>query len=197
MRWDRRPKRCESLGKPKTLRRSLPGAGRAGCAWTEQSGLAEGEKWRLKRPLRAAVQGTRKGTCKEVYFSLGPTLLRLEANVFVYRTVKRHTDSRPSSRQHVAQKSETHISICTKRQNGSTSHHSLSCLQRWGRESRLSPSRALESNPRSARRYLACAPLSKPCARFLPARLRRSFIGSLPLSSLLLPPSSGSAAVAR
>ena len=81
MRWDRRPKRCESLGKPKTLRRSLPGAGRAGCAWTEQSGLAEGEKWRLKRPLRAAVQGTRKGTCKEVYFSLGPSLLRLEANV--------------------------------------------------------------------------------------------------------------------
>ena len=81
MRWDRRPKRCEALGKPKTLRRSLPGAGRAGCAWTEQSGLAEGEKWRLKRPLRAAVQDAKRTHAGGVYFSLAPTLGYYELNV--------------------------------------------------------------------------------------------------------------------
>ena len=35
----------------------------------------------LEAALRAAVQGTRKGTCKEVYFSLSPSLLPLDANV--------------------------------------------------------------------------------------------------------------------
>ena len=80
-RWDRRPKRREALGKPDALRRSLPGAGRAGCAWTEQSGLAEGEKWRLKRPLRAAVQDAKRTHAGGVYFSLAPTLGYYELNV--------------------------------------------------------------------------------------------------------------------
>ena len=83
MRWDRRPKRCEALGEPKTLRRSLPAAGHAACAWTEQSGLAEGEKWRLKRPLRAAVQDAKRTHAGGVYFSLAPTLGYYELNVVI------------------------------------------------------------------------------------------------------------------
>ena len=81
-RWDRRPKRCEALGEPKTLRRSLPAAGHAACAWTEQSGLAEGEKWRLKRPLRAAVQDAIRTHARGVYFSLAPTLGYYKCNVY-------------------------------------------------------------------------------------------------------------------